>query len=48
MMHPNTKFEEKKIKKCGLQTMPETNQNMTFNPIKDGTLEAASPKTIDM
>ena len=25
--------------------IPETNQNMTFNPTKDGTLGAASPKT---
>ena len=44
-IHLHTKFEWNPSRNAAVRAHQEMNQNMTFDPIKDGTLRAASPKT---
>ena len=46
MMHICTKFERNPSRNVACRAHIRFPQNMTFDPIKDGTLGAASPKTI--
>ena len=46
MMRICTKFERIHQEMWPAEHTQDFHQNMTFDPIKDGTLGAASPKTI--